>query len=380
MAGIYIHVPFCRKACTYCDFHFSTNLSLKQSLAEAIAHEAKLQQGFFAPETVLQTIYFGGGTPSLLNKDELSIILDAVREVWQVEENAEITLEANPDDLSEDLLSMWQKAGINRLSIGVQSFRQEDLELLNRSHNAGQALNGIRMAQAAGFHNLTVDLIYGIPGLSKSDWLANVRQLISLGIPHVSAYALTVEEKTTLSHQVAKGQVQMPADTDFTGQYDLLIAELTQAGFEHYELSNFAKADFRSRHNSAYWSGTPYLGLGPSAHSHRENTRHWNVANNALYLKSLSKGELAIAESEALSPTDRLNEYFLTHLRLSEGLDSVYMKEVLGYDLEKEASQDLQEFIRQDWMEHVGSKWRLTASGKMVSNHIISELFVDGEV
>ena len=257
MAGIYVHIPFCRQACTYCDFHFSTNLSRKSDLADAIAQEATLQTGFFPENTPIETVYFGGGTPSLLEPSEFRTIVQSIKNHLGWSQQGEFTVECNPDDLDEAKLRGLRKLGVNRLSIGVQSFIDRDLKLMGRYHNALEAFHSIQRAQQAGFRNLTVDLIYGIPGLTHNEWRANVQTLVNSGVPHVSAYALTVEDKTALAHQVARDQVAMPRDEVYTSQFFTLIDMLTAAGYEHYELSNFALPGYRSQHNSAYWEGVP---------------------------------------------------------------------------------------------------------------------------
>ena len=377
MAGIYVHIPFCRQACTYCDFHFSTNLSRKGELAEAIAYEAALQQHFFKNVPALDTLYFGGGTPSLLSAEELDTILSPLRKHFPFSEGFEFTLECNPDDLDRDSLRVLADAGVNRLSIGVQSFREEDLKLMNRSHNAAQARDSIVLAREMGFDNISVDLIYGIPGLGREDWLANVRMLVDLGVPHVSAYALTVEEKTALDKQVEAGEVKMPEDGAFESQYLALVAGLEAAGYEHYELSNFAKPGRQSRHNSSYWKGEPYLGLGPSAHSHQLGLRSWNVSNNARYLKMLGEGSLPIAESELLTEADEANEYLLTRLRMRRGIELQKFQDLFGWDLFETNIPQIDLLVKMKKMELVDGWLRLTPEGMLLSNAIIAEFFID---
>lgn len=377
MAGIYVHIPFCRKACTYCDFHFSTNLSRKGDLAQAIALEAELRKGFFPDSSPLDTLYFGGGTPSLLDHEELRVVLDALHRHFSFRQDFEFTLECNPDDLDERVLGMLSEAGVNRLSIGVQSFREPDLKLMNRSHDAGQARESIELARKMGFDNLTVDLIYGIPGLSDGEWKENVRTLIEMGAPHVSAYALTVEEKTVLERQVEKGAVEMPSDEVYQGQYLALVELLEAAGYEHYELSNFALPGWRSRHNSSYWFGEPYLGLGPSAHSFQGTNRSWNVANNARYLKAVEKGELPVEEEEKLTEKERGNEYLLTRMRLREGLKLEVFQKAFGRDLMGENGKYILKQVDEGNAEMENGWLRLTPKGLLLSNAIIGELFSD---
>lgn len=376
MGGIYLHIPFCKQACSYCDFYFTTTQRYKSAFVEGLLKEIELRAGFFPEETLIQTVYLGGGTPSLLENQDLQRIFDQLRKYFQIAEDAEITLEANPDDLSAERLKALKQTGINRLSIGIQSFRSIDLQLMNRAHSADQARNCVPLAQAAGFENLTIDLIYGIPGLTFEEWQANVQQAIKLGVPHISAYALTVEEKTLLHHQVAKGTVNVPPDEAYQDQYFYLIDALAEAEIQQYELSNFARPGFESRHNSAYWHGIPYLGLGPSAHSFMGNGRSWNVANLAHYLKHLETGQLPTQETEVLSPRDQVNEYIMTGLRLSRGIDLHHILETWGYQLDEDRYSELYEFFDAGWMEREGNWLRLTREGKMVSNEIISELFL----
>jgi oxygen-independent coproporphyrinogen III oxidase len=375
VAGIYLHIPFCSKACSYCDFHFSTNLSKLDTLAGCLVDEIGLQKGFFAERPVIETIYFGGGTPSLLPSKWLGKIMDTLRETHWVAADAEVTLEANPDDLTVAKLRELREMGVNRLSIGIQSFSDADLLLLNRSHNAQQADRAVKAAQDLGIDNITIDLIYGIPGSGRQVWEANVSQAIALHVPHVSAYALTVEEKTLLHHQIAKGRVSPEPDSAHEMQYFHLIDRLGEAGILQYELSNFARDGYRSRHNGAYWRGVPYLGLGPSAHSFEGDQRSWNVANNAAYIRAISLGERAIASTETLSERDRVNEYIMTQLRIVEGLDLAHVKATWGVDLLYEEEEAMDEWQRKGWVVLDGPRMRLTRQGFMVSDAIIRDLF-----
>lgn len=377
MAGIYVHIPFCRKACTYCDFHFSTNLTRRADMVRAIAREGNMRRDFFENDAPLDTLYFGGGTPSLLEEEDWNLLLGQLKEDFTFREGFEFTVECNPDDLDRERLAMLRKIGVNRLSIGVQSFRDQDLKLMNRSHQADQAVNSIRWAKEAGFDNLTADLIYGIPDMDLDTWRENVEQMISLGVNHISAYALTVEERTVLAHQVENGSVTVPEDETYEAHYFLLIDLLKAAGFKHYELSNFARRGHQSRHNSSYWSGSPYLGLGPSSHSFSGNTRSWNLSNNAKYLKVVEEGRSPIESSEELSLKDRTNEYLMTQLRLSSGIDLVRLKEEFGYDIKAVAGETLSEYFEKGLMIREGDHLRLSRSGKLLSNAIISELFLD---
>jgi oxygen-independent coproporphyrinogen-3 oxidase len=374
--GIYLHIPFCHKACSYCDFHFSTNLRKVDEMAVAISKEAVLQKGYFDGRPTIETIYFGGGTPSLMPAAQLGGILDILRETFVVSSAAEITLEGNPDDLDAKKLRELHAMGINRLSVGVQSFSDADLLLLNRNHNAQQADRCIKLAQDIGIDNITLDLIYGIPGSGWKQWQANVDQAIALQVPHVSAYALSVEEKTLLHHQIEKGMVTAEPDATHEAQYFHLIDRLGEARIAQYELSNFAKPGYKSQHNSAYWKGIPYLGLGPSAHSFKGKTRTNNVANNAVYLRALDEGRLAIASQETLSDRDQLNEYLMTQLRIVEGLDLQLLKEKWGFDLLYQEEELVQEWLSEDLIRIENNHLRLTRHGFMVSDAVIRELFV----
>jgi oxygen-independent coproporphyrinogen-3 oxidase len=375
LAGIYLHIPFCRKACTYCDFHFSTNLKRKSEMVDGIRKEMVARKDFFSPKTIIDTVYFGGGTPSLLDEQELGGLLDKMRTLFEIAPNAEITLEANPDDLDKAKLQALSTIGINRLSIGLQSFSDSDLKLLNRSHTAGQSGDAVKRAQDLGFENITIDLIYGIPNSGMAQWTKNVQTAIELQVPHISAYSLTVEERTVLHHQVQKQAVSLLTDSDHIDQYLLLGELLDAAGIEQYELSNFAKPGFRSRHNSAYWKGLPYLGLGPSAHSYKEPERSWNVANNAAYLKKIFAAESTIENTEFLSPLDQLNEYLMTQLRIVEGLDIEWMLRNWNFDILEMETEAIQEAIENGWMRKSESHLSLTRSGFMVSDRIIRDLF-----
>lgn len=375
MAGIYLHIPFCRQACSYCDFHFSTNRSRQDDMVRALLAEARLYADFFEEGSSIDTVYFGGGTPSLLTADQIRELLSTLHDLFFVSRDAEITLEANPDDLDRPHLEAMRSAGINRLSIGVQSFSEADLKSMRRSHNAAQAHDAIRDARSAGFDNISLDLIYGIPGSSMAQWQANVQQALDLGPQHLSAYALTVEPQTLLHDQVGKGFVALPEDAAYHQQFFHLIDALEAAGWEHYELSNFARPGFRSRHNSSYWKGVPYLGLGPSAHSYRNPQRAWNLRNNAAYLRSIAEGGKGLRESETLSPRDRLNEYLMTHFRKAEGVDLDLLQSEWNFDLMEGEREALEVFQQNGWMAREGNMLVLSREGKMMSDAIVRELF-----
>jgi oxygen-independent coproporphyrinogen III oxidase len=374
MTGIYIHIPFCRKACHYCNFHFSTSLQLKNDFVAALLKETAIQAPYLQNK-VIETIYFGGGTPSLLPEGDIQSILSEIQAHYKVDINAEITIETNPDDISQERLREWKVIGINRLSIGIQSFFEEDLLWMNRAHNAIQAKNCIEMAQKEGFSNITIDLIYGTPTLSDEKWKRNVETAISLQVPHLSCYALTVEPNTAL-HKMIEQQKKDAVDNDKqANQFFLLMEWLSAAGYEHYEISNFAKPGMRSRHNSAYWQGKPYLGLGPSAHSYNGSNRRWNMANNALYIQALQKNEL-VFEEEILTPHQQLNELIMISLRTIEGINLNLIKEKFGEKYSEHLLKHSQSYMATKKIIESGGFLRLTNEGKLLADGIAAALFV----
>ena len=326
MAGIYIHIPFCKQACHYCDFHFSTNTKKKNELLAAICSEIELRKSEIS--VPIKTIYFGGGTPSLLNKEEIDLLIGEVYKNFEVEENIEVTLEANPDDLTKGKLYQLSKTKVNRLSIGVQSFFEEDLTLMNRAHNAIEAKECLTMATQY-FDNISVDLIYGIPGLDDKRWKENLDTIVAFGIPHVSCYALTVEPKTVLKKLIKNGKIAPVSEINSHRQYLILLDKMKKEGYVNYEFSNFGKQGCFSENNTAYWQGKSYLGLGPSAHSFDGNIRSWNISNNIQYINQIQIGKLPI-ERETLSKTDQYNEYLMTGLRTMSGVSLNKVKNNFG--------------------------------------------------
>ncbi len=324
MAGMYIHIPFCKQACSYCDFHFSTKLSNKQAVLSAIKKELELRANYIGNELV-ETIYLGGGTPSLLNEVELQSLFRTVHSTFNVSKEAEITLEANPDDLTQEKLQELKQTSINRLSIGVQSFFEEDLRFMNRAHNATEALESIQYAKELGFNNLSIDLIFGGQTTTNKMWQKNLDTFFELGINHLSAYSLSIEEKTALAHQVAKGKVENVDDEQNYAQYLMLQKAVQKNAFEQYELSNYCKNKSYSKHNTSYWQNKKYIGVGPSAHSFNRVSRQWNVRNNSLYLKAINNGT-GYFEKEELSEIDRYHEYLITSLRTKRGVNLVDLK------------------------------------------------------
>jgi oxygen-independent coproporphyrinogen-3 oxidase len=376
MAGIYIHIPFCRKACTYCNFHFSTSLGQKDLMLKSIAWELIAQKDYLRGEPI-ETIYFGGGTPSLLNADELQKILDLIEKNYGIQHLKECTLEANPDDLDSKYVQSLKKTAINRFSIGVQSFFDEDLKFMNRAHNAQEADYAIKVAQDAGFEQLTVDLIYGTPGLSNMAWLENLSKLESLQIPHFSAYALTVEEGTVLHHNISHKK-QKPIDPEQSAQqFELLMQYAPQFGFEQYEISNFARNHQYALHNTNYWRGIPYLGVGPSAHSFDGRNRRNNLANNSQYIKSIETEGMLAFEEEILNDLQRRNEYVMTSLRTIWGCDLEKMEAEWGAETVSRLKKDSEIFIEKKWLFVEDQKFKLSNEGKLFADHIASSLFAD---
>jgi oxygen-independent coproporphyrinogen-3 oxidase len=377
MAGIYVHIPFCKKACHYCNFHFSVSLKNKNDFIAALLKEILLQKNYLQQEPI-ETIYFGGGTPSLLENEDLLQVCSQLRSCFTIASGAEITIEANPDDITAERLAGWKTAGINRLSIGIQSFFEEDLQWMNRAHNASQAKACIVLAQQAGFNNLSIDLIYGTPGLTDERWSANVSTALSLQIPHLSCYALTVEPGTALQKMIAQHKKQ-PVDPEKQARHFLLLMDwLQQAGYEHYEISNFAQPGHRSRHNSSYWGGKKYLGLGPAAHSFNGTSRQWNIANNALYIQSLGQ-DIIPFEAEKLTPTQRLNEYIMTSLRTLEGLDLTYAATNFGEKARTELQKNSRKYISGEKLLLNGTALQLTKEGKLFADGIAADLFFTQE-
>lgn len=373
MAGIYVHVPFCKKACHYCNFHFSVSLKSKNDFTLALLKEIVMQQNYLQQEPV-HTIYFGGGTPSLLSQQELEQIMAQLRQTFHIAAGAEITLEANPDDISAVQLTNWKQAGINRLSIGIQSFFEEDLLWMNRAHNAAQARHCIQLAREAGFYNISIDLIYGTPGLTDEKWRENVNTALAFDIPHLSCYALTVEPGTALQKMIDLHKKE-PVDPEKQArQFLLLMQWLQEAGYEHYEISNFAKPGYASQHNSSYWAGTTYLGLGPSAHSFNGTSRQWNVANNAVYLQSIAAGKPAF-DIENLTVTQRLNEYIMTALRTQTGLDTGYVAKHFGEAASLQIDKSSYKYIASEKLLRKGNLLQLTTEGKLFADGIAADLF-----
>ncbi|MBS1781819.1 MAG: radical SAM family heme chaperone HemW [Bacteroidetes bacterium] len=376
MAGIYLHIPFCKQKCNYCNFHFSTSLRGKADLLQAIQTEIAQQKDYLG-ETPIQTIYFGGGTPSLLSSDEINKIFDTIFKHFPQQNLLECTLEANPDDLSLPYLQTLKQTPISRLSIGVQSFQDADLRYMNRAHHAQQAEYAIKAAQDKGFSNLTIDLIYGTPGLDNRAWKQNVRTVNELQIPHFSAYALTVEPGTQLHHAIHKKRATPVDNEQAAQQFEILMEQASVMGYEHYEISNLAKPDHHAIHNTNYWKGIPYLGIGPSAHSFNGTTRQWNIANNAQYTRSLLHDNTLIFEIETLTVVEQLNEYIMTSLRTIWGCDAKNVEQKYGFDYARILLQKSTNLQEKGWLKQQEGILTLTPNGKLYADKIASELFFE---
>ena len=373
MSGIYIHIPFCKQACHYCDFHFSTSLKKKEPVLKALKKELILRKDELGGATI-ETIYFGGGTPSLLTTDEILELVGTVQDNYTVIEDPEITLEANPDDLSLERIKTFAGSPVNRLSIGVQSFFEKDLKLMNRAHNAQEARQVLDWATQY-FKNISIDLIYGIPGLTDQEWQENIRIALASGLPHISSYALTVEPKTALANFVAKGIVPEVDDEQAQRQFLQLVQELESKDFVNYEISNFGKAGYFSKNNTAYWLGKSYLGIGPSAHSFNGTHRGWNVRNNQTYVKAIEANELPI-EIEELSAKDRYNEYVMTGLRTVWGISLERIANEFGHNYAKYAKMQAQKYVAEHLLFLEDDILRATRKGKFLVDGIASDLFM----
>lgn len=373
MAGIYIHIPFCKQACTYCNFHFSTSLGLKNSLIQAIQKEIEIRAEYM-DNAKIKTVYFGGGTPSLLSGDEINQIYTTLSDHFDLSEVLEVTLEANPDDLDREKFTEFKSTPINRLSIGIQSFMQDELEFMNRAHSVAEAIKCLEYADEFGFSNLSIDLIYGMPDhFSERNWLMNLEQAAAFQIKHLSCYALTVEDKTALAHQIKTGKIAPLNDQKASRDFEDLLQFAIAKGYEQYEISNFAQANHLSMHNTSYWRGLQYLGLGPSAHSFNGKSRSWNIANNSLYLKAIMEGKPKI-ETEILSEVDHYNEWIMTGLRTKWGLNKRRLKQ-FSNSIQLYFDQQLQFAIQSGYILEVDDKWILSEGSKFFADAISADLF-----
>jgi oxygen-independent coproporphyrinogen-3 oxidase len=372
---LYLHIPFCRQACHYCDFHFSTNTHNKRAIVEAISKEIAMRSNYLPPGD-LQTIYFGGGTPSMLDEAELNLLLATIRSTFNVILDAEITLEANPDDLNKEKLEQFNRAGINRLSIGIQSFHEPHLRFLNRIHSASEAESCVKMAQDAGIHNISIDLIYAIPFPDHSILENDISKAFGLGVSNISAYCLTIEPQTAFGSWLKKKKIK-PVDEEFAArQFEILTSSLAKNGYEQYEISNFARNEQYSKHNSSYWKQRPYLGVGPSAHSYDGTSREYNISSNAKYLMSITAGDIP-STYEVLSTADRTNEYLLTGLRTKWGVKQQELVRLSDGKFRLESNAELEKFLGRGWLKTDGDTIVLTEAGKLFADRIASDLFIE---
>ena len=373
MSGIYIHIPFCKQACHYCDFHFSTSMKKKEEMVLALVKELEFRKNESQNE-IIETIYFGGGTPSILTIDDLQFLIDTVYKHYIVVENPEITLEANPDDLDEETILQYANSPINRLSIGVQSFFEDDLKLMNRAHNSEEAKKCLKFA-TQHFENISIDLIYGMPNMSNEKWMKNIETALGYNISHISSYALTVEPKTTLHKMIKSGNIPTLDDDVAQQHFHILIDKLQENGFLHYELSNFGKPNYFSKNNTAYWLGKKYIGIGPSAHSFNGETRSWNVSNNSLYLKAIAENKFP-SESEILSKTDHYNEYIMTGLRTIWGVSLEKIETEFGSNYLDYLRQQAEKYISDNLLKVENNILKTTKKGKFLCDGIASDLFL----
>ena len=372
MSGIYLHIPFCKKACHYCNFHFSTSMRHADKMIAAIHAELQLRKK--EAQRPVETIYFGGGTPSVLSKEHIVGMLDQVHQHYDVIQSPEITLEANPDDLTLEYMQALQEAGINRLSIGIQSFHDSELKLMNRAHNASQALSSVTLAKKE-FDNVSIDLLFGNPNTTLDDWKRNLDHALQLEVPHISSYALTLEPKTALERFVDKGLVSLLDENVVEAQFHHLVDTLTQAGYDHYELSSFGKPGYHSQNNTGYWQGKTYLGIGPSAHGFDGNQRYWNVSNNASYMQQITKGELP-QTIEKLSVVDIFNESIMIGLRASWGVSLQAMENKLGLRYRQHLEDQAKRFMDEGLLQIENNALKTTRKGAFLADGISAELFL----
>lgn len=373
MAGIYLHIPFCRQKCSYCNFYFSVSLKTKDEFVNAILKEIDLNHNYIQQKD-LDSIYFGGGTPSVLSVEEIDLILNKINKYFSLKPDIEITLEANPDDINKKYLADLKNLGINRFSMGVQSFHDKELKILNRTHDSRKAIESLELIKETGFNNTNIDLIFGIPGSSMDDWKKNLDTFLKTDIPHLSCYNLTIEPGTIIAHQIKTGKIN-GVDDDLSADMFMYTDELlTKNGFEHYEISNYAKDGKYALHNTNYWKGIPYLGLGPSAHSYDGNTRQWNIANNRKYIASINKNIIP-ATNETLTPDDKYNEYILTGLRTMWGVN-IKKIEKFGLEFADHFNKNILIFVQEKMVFKDNENYILSSKGMLYADRIASELFI----
>lgn len=373
MAGLYLHIPFCKQKCSYCDFHFSTSLKHKTDLINALIKEVEQRKNQLSSD--INTIYFGGGTPSLLSVEEFKLITEAIQKNYSLSSEIEFTIETNPDDLTLQKVKELKEVGVNRMSIGIQSFFDDDLLFFNRAHNSKQAEKSILLSQDLGIDNITIDLIYNSPTLTMDKWEQNFEKVKQFNVPHLSAYTLTVEENTILNHQVKTQQVTMPKDDEAIQQFKLLIDRTKEIGMVQYEVSNFGKEGYFSQHNSNYWKGEEYLGFGPSAHSFIGHKRSWNVANNHKYIQAINNGE-SFSEEENIDEKTAYNEYVLTRLRTTWGIDKLYIVDNFNPSIIKHFNSELAQYSKTSYLQTENNKITLTQEGIFIADKIASDFFI----
>ncbi len=374
MAGIYIHIPFCKKACSYCNFHFSTSLQYRQQMTEAIITEIS-QRKEYLNGAAIESLYWGGGTPSMLLPGQIDAIFNAIHKNFVVAPNAEVTFEANPDDVTPELLNHLKGTPVNRFSMGVQSFFDEDLNWMNRAHSASDAIQSIKRIQDTGFHSISIDLIYGMPTLTAQRWAHNLQQAVDLSLEHISSYCLTVEPRTALYHQVTHNRTKAPDEEQAAAQFEMLTHKLRDAGFEQYEISNFARNKKYAVHNTNYWKNQPYMGIGPSAHSFNKISRRWNIASNQHYMKAIEEGGI-FWEEENLTLENSVNEYIMTSLRTQWGLDTSWFKAAFGEDVFSTLKAGLDTKIKQGVLAYQNGHYTIPQQSRFLSDGIASDLFL----
>lgn len=374
LGGIYIHIPFCRQACRYCDFYFTVSHQFQDRFCASLLKEIEIRAAHQEGEE-MQSLYFGGGTPSMLSVANLKSIIEKLKQYYRFSGDAEITIECNPDDLDKVKLSLLRELGFNRISLGIQSFHEEDLKLMRRSHNAGQAVDAVEDAASVGFDNITIDLIYGIPGQSLEGWKDNILKALDLPVKHISAYHLSFEEGTVFDHWRKKGRISPLPENESIMMFRLLRQELGEAGFEHYEISNFAKEGWWSRHNRLYWSGNAYLGFGPSAHSYKGSSRYWNVSSLKKYMNALEKGDI-IEEEEVLSEKERYHDYLITSLRTKEGVDLQLLADHFGEEVLQHFTKRARLFVKEGQMMEKKERMAILPDSWLLADHIMRELFM----
>lgn len=378
MAGIYFHIPFCRKKCRYCNFYSVASKQQRERFVEALLKEVELSSSYLGGETI-ETVYFGGGTPSQLEPSTINMVFDALAGCHSLSPESEITLEANPDDVTPAWLDELGKTPVNRLSLGVQSFFDDDLAFLGRAHDAAQAMRAVNLIREAGYHNLGIDLIYGIPNLTDRKWLENLDRFLSFGLPHLSAYALTVEAGTPLARKMAKGDMAGPGEEETAVQFEMMMQFMEQAGYIHYEISNFAREGYFSRHNTSYWKGIKYLGLGPSAHSYDGISRQWNLPDVSIYIRSVMAGNVPF-EKEILSLPDLYNEYVMTSLRTLWGIDLGHVESRFGKSFASHLENHARKYLQQQYLSLAGNRLTLTFCGKLFADRVAMDLFADDDL